>query len=1680
VDALLPSDLLHTALGGKWDHSGAVGVAWADTGIDMDDLPGDRIILQVGGASQVRFGPALIAKDLLPAGAAGDSSADAHYSLGPQGARVGRLAVTAAGRLLWAFLTTAQLQVALRAWGSHQLTGYILDQAEADIHIAVNQANVYPAAKAILRAGDHVTVTPDDEAETLTVDTDAAGGADGRFQATAYQAAAAAPAKPDDTTYTVATGVLTLPPSSSLTPPAAASGQQIYASVAKVQPSTATGATIDVSWSAWRQWDGSPGADPTLANVTTALGLAAVAAANRGKLIRRKTDETGYEYADEGDTTDIEDQLRLLAYVTADLHAGSPSTGWSDTTASSQGGITQARPDPANAAAAAALEGWAQARQATFGYHGVVRVPAAADPQQYRVEFAPAGGAARTDTLNHWHDLGVAGSWRYYTGPSLAGSQTVTLQATGSAAHVGTSRYVGELDRGKIADAAGPLLSDDTGGDLDFSLTGAGDAATLRGEIRNSAVDDAALADDVKDLLLPTFPAAGRRDKKVPKFDGNTLGWEPDATGPPGIVLSDEDPQDTGPAAPGGGDKASRDDHVHQAPWASLTGIPARVGKFSAADETKLDSLDATRLLPTFPAAGSRDGKAPIFDGDALGWETAPGGTAPATYKVLHTLSVTSSSQTFPVDFADVPDAAIIDVSFDAERLQASNSRRSEAYPLSVPDLKAGRRWTVGGVAGAYVQLTLNAAGTSLAVALGDLNATAARPLVITLSEILGGAGPPGPAGAGAGVRKLVKSVTQSPSGSGEAAFGADIAVPLPDVAEHEVYTIYITAATDAAFAPGQTAYTYRLAVPAGETSLSAGALELTPAAASEMLAAAAELVHPGAEADVAYTFARHGSGAPTAGTVTWNIYAIRAAAAAGASPTLANITSALGLDEVAAANRGRLIARHPGDEEGYDYKAPDTVGWIDSKATAVQKINAAPEGFDFAADEAGDRIVLTGPSTDDPWPTPSKFDGLTQVVLPADTDLMAVETAAGLRKIEVADVGAKVTEGLLDHVRIIQHGARTPFAAAPSGWTWDIENHLIGNTQRDPRHISLAATGGANAATARAWWAQVFQGGTARVRLKTDTSGTGVAVTCDAPARGIKQGQPFFLYDLILSADLSVTAATSQTTAQLPVEFSRLEADTDILSDTIDIEGATVTQVGPNVAKVVIDTDDEITAGDAIAISPRKVVSVAPPPYLAGFWGNAREGEPDIEVLRRRDLIVDDQRNATGVDITWSNGWTIRGLTVPTTGIGMLNDQSETLSPAPGSSLQGNVPAGDGAWAFSGGSSGRLAWTGKWPTNGIDLQIDIDMSDFRAGDRIHLTLATNNNDLWGSARTPDRGQDFYGSADRSRVSHSHLYELRPSSITDGTQIQIHLEAILQGDPDNHDSVGLLRAANVTLTYPPANPSVAHQVLTLGSPVENTSIDAVGPDAWLIPVAYPADNRAVNHLDVDSGDSVWEFTADLRNVLMELLSHADTTQAAWTFEVWTYVEGVVDWHRVRSYQMPGPTSGTSTAKPAVHIYFDSGPVLDGQQFVLVGRGLSGTASSASIGNMSLDLDTNVDTRFPATAVLAKGLLTTEQITGAENSRNSGQRTWPAPATGVNRWEQLIVLVKDGNGAQHQATFDVSGWRRLDESAQMNTAVFSQPQLGANQTLSRNADGRLTYDTGSASVQVLQAWLDIER
>ncbi|MCY4057582.1 MAG: hypothetical protein OXG44_06245 [Gammaproteobacteria bacterium] len=160
----------------------------------------------------------------------------------------------------------------------------------------------------------------------------------------------------------------------------------------------------------------------------------------------------------------VDQRLADLANLTSDLHAGNPATGWSDISAASQGGIREGvggGPWTLTTARAVADADWRMALtepQAQFQY-GLIRIPASADPRSYRLEFTALpedGGTVATGNLTHWTRLGESsdGNWQYYTGPGRFGDVAVTLQATGSAAHVGTSTFAGKLAAGIVKLAA--------------------------------------------------------------------------------------------------------------------------------------------------------------------------------------------------------------------------------------------------------------------------------------------------------------------------------------------------------------------------------------------------------------------------------------------------------------------------------------------------------------------------------------------------------------------------------------------------------------------------------------------------------------------------------------------------------------------------------------------------------------------------------------------------------------------------------------------------------------------------------------------------------------------------------------------------------------------------------------------------------------------------------------------------------------------------------------------------------------------------------------------------------------------------------------------------------------------------------------------------------------------------
>ena len=138
--------------------------------------------------------------------------------------------------------------------------------------------------------------------------------------------------------------------------------------------------------------------------------------------------------------------------LTGDLRPGPTPTGWADANAA-QGGIAVA-----SAAftedTARAYSAWAVSDGPEADEFWTFRIPAAANPAQTRLVLRSSGGTEFPLTAAQMTRLGASadGNWVYYTNGQEFGGDvaSVRAQATGSAAHIGTSTFVGKLANGLV------------------------------------------------------------------------------------------------------------------------------------------------------------------------------------------------------------------------------------------------------------------------------------------------------------------------------------------------------------------------------------------------------------------------------------------------------------------------------------------------------------------------------------------------------------------------------------------------------------------------------------------------------------------------------------------------------------------------------------------------------------------------------------------------------------------------------------------------------------------------------------------------------------------------------------------------------------------------------------------------------------------------------------------------------------------------------------------------------------------------------------------------------------------------------------------------------------------------------------------------------------------------------
>lgn len=120
--------------------------------------------------------------------------------------------------------------------------------------------------------------------------------------------------------------------------------------------------------------------------------------------------------------------------------------------------------------------------------------------------------------------------------------------------------------------------------------------------------------------LLPALPAEGSRATKIPRFVGDTLTWQ--AIDWEGVLArSDTFIRASAPNNSFGVDGNKWFNLANGKGYIKQSGAWAEVTDFAL--ESELTAI-RERLLPTFPATGSRNNKFPIFNNDTLNWETFP------------------------------------------------------------------------------------------------------------------------------------------------------------------------------------------------------------------------------------------------------------------------------------------------------------------------------------------------------------------------------------------------------------------------------------------------------------------------------------------------------------------------------------------------------------------------------------------------------------------------------------------------------------------------------------------------------------------------------------------------------------------------------------------------------------------------------------------------------------------------------------------------------------------------------------------------------------------------------------------------------------------------------------------------------------------------------------------------
>ena len=163
------------------------------------------------------------------------------------------------------------------------------------------------------------------------------------------------------------------------------------------------------------------------------------------------------------DVPALEQRLESLEGKTSDLQAGSDAVGWVNASTDSQGGLASAG-TAFSLSSARSVSSWVRELTSGIREHLVVRIPATGRAGQYRVRFVSGQATVFEAPLSGFVRLGANQNWQFYSEAHVLGTDiaSLTLQVTGSAAHIGTSQFAGSLVRDKVYEQAKQIIQVDS------------------------------------------------------------------------------------------------------------------------------------------------------------------------------------------------------------------------------------------------------------------------------------------------------------------------------------------------------------------------------------------------------------------------------------------------------------------------------------------------------------------------------------------------------------------------------------------------------------------------------------------------------------------------------------------------------------------------------------------------------------------------------------------------------------------------------------------------------------------------------------------------------------------------------------------------------------------------------------------------------------------------------------------------------------------------------------------------------------------------------------------------------------------------------------------------------------------------------------------------------------------